>query len=1126
MKPLFRPILRVFLTVAFSVPATGAILEPSDLEIYDLFGGASSISGNNVLVASAQSSPDNISYAGAAYIFRGVDTATGKIMENSKLLASDRDFGSGFGASVTLSGTTGLVGSYSANNGQGTAYLFRNLDAATGTVTEHAKLVSSTGQKNTYFGISSSISGDNALVGAMEAAGQTNFSGAAFLYRNIGTATGTVVEDLTLTASDGSNSDYFGYSVSLSGSTALVGAMADHAGDGLNRGSAYVFRDLDTATGTITENAKLVASDSAAEDYFGGSVYLEGTTGYVSVRGHDNGTTADQGAVYIFRNLDTVTGTVTENAKLTASDGKFNDGFGGKVSVSGDNALVLTDFLYGGDPSILNTSVYVFTGLHAVTGEANETLKLSVSGVPFEPLVASIGLSGDNFVIGYGWGGNDFAEKGRAFTGSLSTMLTLDGSKTVRATDGISFASRTDWIIGQKTSGNHVVLSEGDHAGVTGSGRGVYIGESAGSNSNSLTIAGTLTTNQVHIGATSGSNSGNVLRIVGGGVLETGLISADWGTAADNFLVIDGGTIRFTRSGDLMTHFQPGEIVIGEGGLTIDNPNNRNFISAVIGGEGGLTKTSNGVLELSGANTYQGDTILKEGQLVLNNTSGSATGTGNVHVMAGTLLGGAGGIAGDLVNRGTVAPGNSPGTIHVGGDFQQKKNGTLQMEIFSTSLHDVLSVAGKVRLGGTLRLHNAVEYLVGQRFNLIEAGKGITGSFAHIALSTAEVRARFIVSGDSGVLAIAPKAYSQMATTPNEMAVAAVLDGWINGTDKDTSIVSENLDLLSPEQYRVIFNQLSPSLFAAGLATSIEQSQGQMMTLNQHLNSRRLRPGMPDDAAKPWEAWAISTGAYSPGSMSSLAGEDYSAGNFIAGIERQVVPGVTAGLFNSYGDSEGDFAGSSEIEEERFTLGAHATAQYGGSYANTALGFGILEMDVKRSINFGNLSRKARSSTDGTEFFAMLSGGHDFRHGSWIFGPSAALQYSKVRYDDVKESGAGALDLVVSNPEDDSLRSQIGGRVAYLHKANERLTLVPEARIFWQHEFLRDNETLDAALEQGMGLGFQHQVADSDGDSVFTGVGLGFQTDFGFYGNVSYDLEFGREGDVNQTLSVGADWKF
>ena len=52
--------------------------------------------------------------------------------------------------------------------------------------------------------------------------------------------------------------------------------------------------------------------------------------------------------------------------------------------------------------------------------------------------------------------------------------------------------------------------------------------------------------------------------------------------------------------------------------------------------------------------------------------------------------------------------------------------------------------------------------------------------------------------------------------------------------------------------------------------------------------------------------------------------------------------------------------------------------------------------------------------------------------------------------------------------------------------------------------------------------------AESHGldDAVASGIALGFQTNFGLYGNVSYDLEIGRESELNHTLAVGVDWKF
>lgn len=413
----------------------------------------------------------------------------------------------------------------------------------------------------------------------------------------------------------------------------------------------------------------------------------------------------------------------------------------------------------------------------------------------------------------------------------------------------------------------------------------------------------------------------------------------------------------------------------------------------------------------------------------------------------------------------------------------------------------------------------------GQRINLIQGNQPITGEFKSIRTSGFDdVRGIFKVIGNSAILIIAPESYAQVATTSNEIDLASALNTWIDDGPGDTKTVSENLDQLGAADYRQAFAAISPSLYAAALATAVEQSQSQSTALSQHLNSRHLRQSPATDMN--WEAWALSTGLSSSGSMSSLKEDDFSSGNFLSGIERKLDATFSAGIFTGYGDSQGDFAGASEIEQERLTLGAYATAQRGGYYANSALGLGILEMDVTRSIQFGGLSRKAHSSTDGTEFFGLISGGYDFNEANWTFGPTGSLQYSKIRYDDVKERGVGALNLAVENPEDDSLRSQIGGRVAYQHKASEQLTLIPEARLFWQHEFLRSNETLDASLEQGTGASFTHQTADSDGDSLYGGVALGFQTNFGFYGNVSYDIEIGRESAINQTLSLGADWKF
>ena len=173
-------------------------------------------------------------------------------------------------------------------------------------LTEMAKLVPSDGSNLDYFGESVSISGDYAIVGAEEHGSK----GAAYIYVRSGTDWS---EQEKITASDGANGDYFGCSVSINGDYAIVGAYGDDD-KGSGAGAAYVF----VRSGTDwTEQTKLTASDGAASDNFGESVSINGDSVIVSARGDDD-KGSGAGAAYVFVRGGAVW---TEQAKLTASDG-------------------------------------------------------------------------------------------------------------------------------------------------------------------------------------------------------------------------------------------------------------------------------------------------------------------------------------------------------------------------------------------------------------------------------------------------------------------------------------------------------------------------------------------------------------------------------------------------------------------------------------------------------------------------------------------------------------------------------------------------------------------------------------------------------------------------------------
>lgn len=203
-----------------------------------------------------------------------------------------------------------------------------------------------------YFGFSVSLSGDAALVGAYGEWGENGeLSGAAYVFRQIG---GVWTEEQRLTASDGDFGDLFGWSVSVSGDVALIGARADDPGGSLS-GSVYVFR---RSGGNWIEEQKLIASDGEGSDNFGGSVSISGEIALMGASGDDD--LADlSGAAYVFRRID---GIWVEEQKLTASDGSDDDQFGDHVSISDEIALIGAPFDgHIGEPNGDNSgSVYVF----------------------------------------------------------------------------------------------------------------------------------------------------------------------------------------------------------------------------------------------------------------------------------------------------------------------------------------------------------------------------------------------------------------------------------------------------------------------------------------------------------------------------------------------------------------------------------------------------------------------------------------------------------------------------------------------------------------------------------------------------------------------------------------------
>ena len=328
---------------------------------------------------------------------------------------------------------------------------------------DETKLVASDGAASDFFGYSVGMSGDRIVVGAPEDDDNGDDSGSVYVFESDGS--GGWVET-KLVASDGAASDFFGVSVGVSGDRIVVGAPNDDD-SGLNSGSVYVF-ESDGSGGWV--ETKLVASDSSAVDVFGLSVGVSGDRIVVGAyRDDDNGT--DSGSVYVFES-DGSGGWV--ETKVVASDGAAGDFFGDTVGVSGDRIVVgaRNDDDNGTDSG----SVYVFES--DGSGGWVETKLVASDGAAGDGFGISVGVSGDRIVVG---ARSDDTDNG-ANSGSVY-VFESDGSggwveTKLVASDG---AAGDGFGISVGVSGDRIVVGapQDDDSGLNSGS--VYVFESDGS---------------------------------------------------------------------------------------------------------------------------------------------------------------------------------------------------------------------------------------------------------------------------------------------------------------------------------------------------------------------------------------------------------------------------------------------------------------------------------------------------------------------------------------------------------------------------------------------------------------------------------------------------------------------
>ena len=352
-------------------------------------------------------------------------------IEMQKILAYDGSAEDYFGISVSIDGDYAIVGAFEDDDngiGSGSAYIYHK----DGSVwTQQAKLTASDGSVNDGFGYSVSISEDYVVIGAYH---DDNCNGSAYIFHRNGT---TWTEQAKLMATD-ITSGFFGWSVSIDGDYAVIGACGDNS-NGSWSGSAYMFQRNGT---TWIMQAKLTTSIAAAFDYFGTSVFISGDYTVIGAPGYQ-GTNCS--SAYIFQRSET---TWIEQAILIPSDGEDYDFFGQSVSILGDYAIIGAPGSFYYEPS--TGSAYIF---HRIGTTWTEQEKLTASdGEDYDFFGKSISIDVDYAVIG-AWGDNDYG-----FASGSAYIFQRNGATWVEQAKLIASDSEPDDYFGNSVSINVIYV--------------------------------------------------------------------------------------------------------------------------------------------------------------------------------------------------------------------------------------------------------------------------------------------------------------------------------------------------------------------------------------------------------------------------------------------------------------------------------------------------------------------------------------------------------------------------------------------------------------------------------------------------------------------------------------------
>lgn len=433
-----------------------------------------------------------------------------------------------------------------------------------------------------------------------------------------------------------------------------------------------------------------------------------------------------------------------------------------------------------------------------------------------------------------------------------------------------------------------------------------------------------------------------------------------------------------------------------------------------------LIKTGAGTQKLSGPNTFTGTTTLNQGTLIL---TGSLA--GSLNIAANGILKGSGYVAGDVVSVGTISPGESIGTLHFLSNFANG-GGNYDVEVNGAGDSDLILVTGNADITGGVVIVSSVDgtYRFQDRYTIVETTTGIrNGQFLGVTALSSLVQP--VLSEDlQHIYLTLYTNIEAVAQTPNQLAIASLLDGIIDPNDQQNLVLSELVELPS-NQAREALDSLSGYQHAADLITSMMINRQFIRRLYDPLRSIVTTESdccCTDSCYSDCtENQNFTTWIDVGGTFMNIDGHEQDPGlntqgyNITSGVQKTFCQNWTIGIAGCYEHDYLNFKRSGGSEKcNTWLVGLYGLYRPSCFYGLVDFVYGNSCNHMNRSINVGTLHYNAKSNPDVQQYTFYGELGTDFNVYNTLIQPFIGFEAGKYHRQHVTESFANGWDLEVN----------------------------------------------------------------------------------------------------------------